>query len=138
MKTAIKYDRRKLLGSLFIEAGKRGITQTDLREVIAPEYLGKRLSLASEIEINKLRSHITGYKKPTWKKYPASLDGLKQEVCDIAKQRWGMAWEESLNAFCRKFGVMKWQWLNVGHAVAVKKRLREMQGEKGNERINDI
>lgn len=121
--------RHKLLGSLFIEAGKRGISQEELREVIAPEYLGKRLSAASETEINKLRSHIVRGQGPGGKRYPSSLAGLKEEVCDLARQRWGEGWETSLNAFCGKFGVQRWQWLNVNHAVAIKRRLMELQGD---------
>lgn len=128
MKAATKHDRHKLLGSLFIEAVKKGISQEDLRNTIAPEFLGKRLSQANVTEINKLRNHITGY-KPTWKKYPPSLTGLKEEICDIAKARWGEGWEGSLNAFCKKFGIQKWQWLNISHAKAIKQRLKVLQGQ---------
>lgn len=147
-----KENRHKLLGSLFIEAGKRGIAQEYLRNDIAPEYLGKRLSEASEVEIKKLRSHITGYKNGYRgyglrgkKKYESSLAGLKEEVCDLAKARWGEGREGSLNAFCKRFGVAKWQWLNVNHAVAIKKRLIAMQGkhtpnpsEEGNKKRREI
>jgi hypothetical protein len=133
MNNIYKQKRAKALGRLFIEAKKRQIAAGDLQDTIALNVINKRLSEANIIEIGRVIDHITG-KKNKHKMYPASLAGLKQEIIDIAKARWGGSsagseWEGSLNAFCVKFGVMKWQWLNISHARAIKKRLKELQGK---------
>src|SRR5574341_744574 len=55
-------------------------------------------------------------KDSSWKKYPSSIDGLRQELCDLAKERWGLEWERPLNSLCIHFGVRHWKWLDVAHA----------------------
>jgi hypothetical protein len=66
--------------------------------------------------------------KNSWKKYDSSLDGLKKEICDLAKERWGHgsgvmgqeSWEISLNNVCIRFGVKRWQRLDVAHGKEIK------------------
>lgn len=65
------------------------------------------------------------------KKYASSLDGLREEITDLARQRWGEEWERSLNALCRKFGVSHWRFLNVDHGKAVKQRIRSWEESDG-------
>lgn len=86
-------------------------------------------------------------KKDSWKKYDSSLQGLKDEICDLAKARWGRpspgpspaggedqvdkdnsgCWELPLNNFCQRFGVKRWQWLDVAHGKEVKAALIRLQ-----------
>lgn len=72
-----------------------------------------------------------------WKKYPSSMQGLRDEIRDLAEKRWGESWERSLIALCRKFGVSHWRFLDMNHAKAVKQRLitweasDDGQGEQG-------
>lgn len=61
------------------------------------------------------------------KRYKSSRSGLIEEIEDIAKQRYGEGWEAPLNALCRKFGVQRYQWLDISHGKAVKRRLLEME-----------
>ncbi|MEK6744274.1 MAG: phage protein GemA/Gp16 family protein [Nitrospirota bacterium] len=63
----------------------------------------------------------------TSKKYASSLDGLREEITDLARERWGDSWEQSLNKLCRKFGVSHWRFLNVNHGKAVKQRIESWQ-----------
>lgn len=53
-------------------------------------------------------------------RHEASIAGLREEVRDLALERWGDGWERPLNALCRRFGVDRWQWLDVKHAKAIK------------------
>ncbi len=126
-----------MLGKLFISAQERGISQEDLRDHIAYELIGKRLSAASEKEIGIVLEHIVGPMK--WrnregakdaKKYESSIGGLRAEVCDLARERFGESWELPLNNFCRRFGMAKWQWLDVEHGKAVKQALMRLQAGK--------
>jgi hypothetical protein len=59
---------------------------------------------------------------PSPMRYASSLQGLREEIVDLAKQRWGAdrSWEQPLNNFCRRFGISKWQWLDVAHGKEVK------------------
>lgn len=50
--------RRRLMARLFAEAAKRGIAQDDLRNVITPGVIGKRLSKASAMELDIVIRHI--------------------------------------------------------------------------------
>ena len=65
------------------------------------------------------------------KQYASSTQGLREEICDLAKARWGEEWERSLNNLCKRFGVDNWRWLNVNHAKAVKQRLMTWEAEDG-------
>lgn len=68
-------------------------------------------------------SQATGNRPPAPKKYASSLDGLREEITDLARGRWPDTWEQSLNALCRKFGVSHWRFLNVDHGKAIKQRI---------------
>lgn len=135
----IKPKRNAMLGKLFIEAQERGIDQQELRDDIVPALIGRRLSAASEKQIGLVLAHIAGPMKKRGQgpgsrsqgeqqKYASSMQGLKEEICDLAKARWGEAWELPLNNFCLRFGVKRWQWLDVRHGRAVKDVLVRMQG----------
>ena len=62
-------------------------------------------------------------------KHESSLFGLREEVRDLALMRWGEGWERPLNALCRRFGVDRWQWLDVKHGKAIKAWLMEHRTE---------
>ncbi len=121
--------RRRLLAALFSHASDKGIGQDDLRDVIAPGLIGKRLSEASAKEIYQVLEHVAGKRKATKPRYESSLDGLRREVADIARERFGEDFEKPLNALCKKFGVDRFRWLNVAHAKAIRDRLKELQAE---------
>ena len=119
--------KAKLLPVLFIKAKDKGISQERLREEICLEVIGCRISKASAPQILRLIDHITGGRPRNFKpRYEQSLNGLKEELKDLAAVRWGDGWENSLNAFCQAFGVSHYNFLDVTHAKAVKKRLIEM------------
>ena len=66
-------------------------------------------------------------KKGSWKKYDSSMQGLKDELCDLARGRFGVdGWEQPLNSLCQRCGVKRWQWLDVAHAKSVKEILHRM------------
>lgn len=65
--------------------------------------------------------------KPAWKKYESSIQGLKDEITDLAKARWGEGWETPLNSLCQRFGVRHWKWLDVAHGKEIKKAIQRMQ-----------
>jgi hypothetical protein len=77
----------------------------------------------------------------SWKKYESSIKGLRDEICDLAKARFGESWELPLNNFCRRFGIERWQWLDVNHGKAVKGaliRLQNPQSEIGNPQLDEV
>jgi hypothetical protein len=119
-----KSPRAKVLGVLFTQAAELGISQSMVRDIIALNVNGKRLSKSSVKEIGRVIDHITG--APRQRRYAAGIDGLRHEIKDIAMTRWRESWEKSLNAFCKSFGVSHWRFLNVNHGKAVKKRLKEL------------
>lgn len=62
------------------------------------------------------------------KKYESSIVGLKEEIKDLAIARWTESgWEQPLNNFCRRFGIQRWQWLDVAHGKSVKEALLRLQ-----------
>lgn len=127
----VKSKRHALLGALFIAAAERGIDEHDLRDNIAPGLIGRRLSAASERQIGAVLDHIRGtVTRSPRSGYASSIQGLRQEICDLARARWP-EWEQSLNAFCRRFGIQRWQWLDVSHGKAVKEALKRLDAEKG-------
>lgn len=122
MKTTDK--RNHLLAALFAETKKKGIDADFLRDVIAKNIMAKRLSEATPQDIVKVLEHVTGRTR-----YESSLKGLKQEICDMAQKRFGLGWEPPLNALCRRLGVVKWQWLDLRHAKAMKETLIRLNEE---------
>ena len=60
-------------------------------------------------------------------KYASSIAGLKEEITDLAKARFGESWELPLNNFCRRFGLQRWQWLDVAHGKEGKAALLRLQ-----------
>lgn len=54
--------RNRLLAALFSQAMKKGIGSEELREVIAPNVIRKRLSKASPQEIVRVIEHLAGGK----------------------------------------------------------------------------
>lgn len=119
--------RRRLLAALFAEATRRGIEGEDLRDVIAPGLIRKRLSEASAREIYKVLEHVAGKRRPSRPRYESSIEGLRKEVADLARERFGEDYERPLNALCRKFGVGHYRWLNVATAKAIRERLKQLQ-----------
>jgi hypothetical protein len=132
MNPNIKSKRHAMLGKLFIEAQERGIDQQELRDDIVPALIGRRLSSANEKQISLVLNHIAGPLRrkphaPCSMPYESSIQGLKDEICDLAKARFGESWELPLNNFCLRFGIKRWQWLDVAHGRAVKEALLRLQ-----------
>lgn len=143
-----KDPKEALRGALFAEAKKLGIGQEQLRNEIAPNVIGKRVSKASETELNRLIVHITG-KPPRPSATPpilggagvirfeSSKEGLIQELESHATVRWGEDFSASLNKFANKFinrksGVLTpYKMLRVASLVAVKDKIKELNRERG-------
>lgn len=121
-----KPTRNKLLGAIFTNAHKRGITDEQLRDDIAIAVTGKRLSKCTAPELMKVLTHIAGKKS-----YPLSLKGLKMEIEDLARDRFGEDYEEALNNFIRGFAFKTehHKWLSLNEAKVIKNRLLELNSE---------
>ncbi len=119
-----KSPRGKILGVLFAKAAKLGISQEMVRDVIAQEVNGKRLSASSLKEIGRVIDHITG--APRVRRYAPGIGGLRLEIKDLAMSRWGGGWEDSLNRFCEGFGLSHYRFVDIAKGKAIKKRLKEM------------
>lgn len=119
-----KSPRGKILGVLFAKAAKLGVSQEMVREVIAQEVNGKRLSASSLKEIGRVIDHITG--APRIRRYAPGIAGLRHEIKDLAMSRWGDGWEDSLNKFCESFGLSHYRFVDITKGKAIKKRLKEL------------
>ena len=137
----VRSTRDRLLAALFAEAKKKNIDAEFLRDVIAKNIIGKRLSEASPQELMKVLEHVTGKHGRNCqeetpdstkgvKKYESSRKGLIEELKDIAEERYGNDFEMPLNNLCKQFGVLRYQWLDMRHLKAVKAALIRLQ-EKG-------
>lgn len=122
-----KSSRGKILGVLFTKASKLGISQEMVREVIAQEVNGKRLSASTLTEIGRVIDHITG--APRVRRYAPGIGGLRHEIKDLAMSRWGDGWEDSLNKFCESFGLSHYRFVDITKGKVIKKRLIEMSRE---------
>jgi hypothetical protein len=60
-------------------------------------------------------------------RYESSIAGLRQEIADIARERFGRDFESPLNALCKKFKVDHWKFLNVATGKEIKAALIRMQ-----------
>ena len=119
-----KSPRARLLSKLFIKAAETGISQEMVRENITFAVNGKRLSASTLTEIGRVIDHIKG--APRQRKYAPGIAGLRCEIRDLAMTRWEDGWEDSLNAFCKSFGVSHWRFLDITKGKAVKKRLQKI------------
>ena len=119
-----KSPRGKILGVLFATAGKLGISQEMVREVIAHEVNGKRLSKSSLKEIGRVIDHVTG--APRIRMYAPGIGGLRHEIKDLAMSRWGDGWEDSLNKFCESFGLSHYRFVDITKGKVIRNRLKEM------------
>ncbi|TAN59641.1 hypothetical protein EPN18_10080 [bacterium] len=120
-----------------MKAQNRGIDADTLRDDIAPAVLGKRLSEANAREIVKLLGHVTAlYKAPASfgeltapKRYGSSRAGLVAELEDVARARWGVDYEKSLNAFVNSKSikaVTHYRFLDVAALKGLKERIKEL------------
>lgn len=130
MRNTIKKDRaeatrRRLLSAIFAEAKKRGIDAGFLREEIAPNICGMRLSQARPKELMRLIEHLTGKKANA---YPSSRAGLMAELQDAAKARWGEGYEKPLNGFVNSHrrAPTHFRFLSIADLKAIKERLKGM------------
>ena len=126
-----KSPRGKILGVLFSKAAKLGISQSMVRDIIALEVNGKRLSASSLKEIGLVIDRITA--TPRARRYAPGITGLRCEIKDLAMSRWGDGWERSLNKFCEAFHVSHYRFLDITKGKVVKKRLKEMNQALSNE-----
>ena len=134
--------KNMVLAALFKEAANRGISQERLREEIAPGVIGKRLSAANAVEAARVYAHVSGkkfifnecrrgggtsskgtmHRTPT--KYASSLEGFKEEIQALARERYGeVAWETRLNNLCKAHGVRHWRWMRVENCTVIKQTL---------------
>jgi hypothetical protein len=70
-----------------------------------------------------LRGEATAVQTPA-KKYPSSMQGLRDEIKGLAQARWGEGWSGSLNSLCRRFGIEHYNFLDLAHGKAIKARLK--------------
>jgi Bacteriophage Mu, GemA protein len=59
----------------------------------------------------------------------SSIDGLRREVLQLAKERYGDNFERPLKALCRRFNVDDYSSMDVSHAKAIKETLERLQAE---------
>lgn len=132
--------RIRLLSAIFAEAKKKGIDPEFLRDEVAPNICGVRLSQARPKDLMKLIEHLTGPSPlPSraggegFKRYPSSRAGLLDELCDAARARWGEDWEQSLNAFLNSNRRIPThcRFLRVADLKAIKERVKELNGKEG-------
>lgn len=125
--------RRRLLAALFAKSAKAGLSAEFVRDELAPDVIGKRLSEATAQEILKLIEHLAGA-------YPAKEGGpegfyrggaggragLLAELEDAASRRWGEDFERPLNAFVnsRRKTPTHYRFLRVADLKALKERIR--------------
>ena len=103
------------------------LDQDDYRQILRERYGVETSKDLTTAQASDLLEYFTGLGFPPRQrertplpKHESSLPGLREEVRDLARERWGNGWERSLNALCRRFGVDRWQWLDVKHAKAIK------------------
>lgn len=135
--------RNRLLAALFVKADKTGIEQEFLRDTIALNIIGKRLSKASSKEIFKVLEHLVKLNPPQspfskggseaggFKRYEPSSKGLMEELTDVAKARWGEDFQKPLNAFINSHRKTPthYKFLNVTSLKAFKERLKQLNIE---------
>jgi hypothetical protein len=145
--------RMKLLRALFVKSRDLGIGADQLRDEIAPEVIGKRLSAANAPEIGKVLDHITkpvpfgrlragsppvrpepveGLKVPGFK-YPSTKHGLMRELEDVARVRWGIDYKRPLNKFLNANRKVEthYGFANVSTMKAVKDRIVALNKKEG-------
>jgi hypothetical protein len=64
-----------------------------------------------------------------WFGEESSIDGLRREVIELAKERYGDDFDRPLKALCRRFNVGDYSSMDVSHAKAVKETLERLQAE---------
>ena len=162
MTPRVKKDLRALkLGALFAEAKKRGIDGEQLRSDIAPGQLGKRLSKASAIEIQKLIDYIAGgspgprtpdpgpsrYNRPLMNGFkeryddlgirpgyatPAQLRMIESMWMDVSRMRTFHDRVTALNSFLKRvIGVEKMDWVEAWQVQKVVNAINHMQPRHG-------
>lgn len=57
------------------------------------------------------------------KQYASSLQGLREEIVDLARERFGDTWERSLINLCRRYGVTHYRWTDMRHGKEIKRFL---------------
>lgn len=126
---------------IHIAKSKLGISDEEYRTMLSDRYwvnTSKELNYedASDLidhfktlgfTIVSSRGHSGG--SPVYhKEYEQSIEGLKKEICDIARARWGEFWERSLNKLINnKFQVTHWKFLDVTTGKKIKRMLISMQ-----------
>ena len=59
----------------------------------------------------------------------SSVEGLRNEVLQIAKERYGEQFERPLAALCRKLNIEDYRTMDVRHGKALKETLLRLQAE---------
>ena len=136
MTVAVKKDTRAgLLKAIFAKAKRAGIDEELLRERIAPEVIGMRLSAATTQELHKVVVHLAsleGESKPKGR-YASSKAGLVAELEDVARARWGDGFEAPLNTFINHNRKAKThlRFLDVAALKGIKERIKELNRKDG-------
>lgn len=138
MNRARKDTKNSLLKALFSRARAVGIDSDELRDVIAPAVISKRLSEATPREVMRVLDHITTPLSPPLKGgnkrgvYPASRDGLIDELKDASRERWGQKYEKPLNAFINSHRktATHYRFLPTGTLKQIKERIKELNAEE--------
>ncbi len=132
--------RAGLIAACFAEAARRGIDAEALREEVAPGIIRTRLSRANEVQLARLLKHLKGadWRAAPRKREPPSMEGLRREIEDLARQRFGNErWDEKVNRLAERMfervGVDHWRWLDMWHTKELKKALvrLERRGDYG-------
>lgn len=154
MPDAEKKDLRSVkLGRLFAEAKKRGIDGEQLRNEIAPAQLGKRLSKANAVEIEKLTQYIGGAaprppapgprtsgnfktryddlgRRPGFAT-PAQLRGLEASWMEVSRMHTREQKERALKAFLKRIvGVDEMRFVESRHVRQIRQAIESMHAQQ--------
>jgi len=137
------------MGRLFAEAKKRGISSEQLRNEIAPGQIGKRLSKASIVELERLTQYLgadpsrSRYDKPLMSGFknrydelgnrpgmatPAQLRKIEAMWSGVSTMNNPTARERALEGFLKRIvGVVQMEWIE---SWMVQKLIKAIEGMK--------
>jgi Bacteriophage Mu, GemA protein len=101
----------------------------DLSNAEASRLIDQLLKMGGEImPAQKRGSHVQRIPAVKFDE-PGSLEGLRHEVIQLAKERYGEEFEKPLAALCRKLHINDYTSMDVRHAKAVKETLLRLRSE---------
>jgi Bacteriophage Mu, GemA protein len=100
----------------------------DLSHAEASQFIDQLLKMGGGTTAPKQDDH--GQSVPATRFIePGSLEGLRREVIQLAKERYGDAFEKPLAALCGKLHIDDYTSMDVRHAKAVKETLLRLEEE---------